>query len=135
MPITPEQLASSGSESDHQSALFCWCALAAVSYPDLRWFFAIPNGGARDQRTGARLKATGVKRGVLDTCLPVKRGSYSGLWIELKIEKYRTHKNGGLTDEQVLWKDHLLSQGYTVGIAYSWMEARDMLIWYLNYGK
>ena len=42
-PITPEQLAASGSEDGHQSALFCWAALNTEQYPQLKNLFAIPN--------------------------------------------------------------------------------------------
>mgnify|MGYP004433785991 CR=1 FL=1 len=39
----------------------------------------------RDARTAANLKRQGVKAGVPDLHLPVARGGYNGLYIELKV--------------------------------------------------
>lgn len=134
--ITPEQLAASGTEDGNQAALFCWAAINRVKYPELKWLFAIPNGGKRDKRTANKLKATGVKSGVLDTFLPVKRGHFSGLFIELKRIERKAKKatsKGGVTDEQDEWRKHLLSQGFGVYVAYGWEDARDCLISYLEW--
>lgn len=136
--ITPEQLAKSGSEDGHQAALFCWIALNKEEYPELDWAFAVPNGGKRDKRTANRLKATGVKSGVPDIFLPVRRGQFPGLWVELKrpeLKPKRQGSKGGVSDEQDKYKKHLLSQGYGVYVAYGWEDARDTMIAYLNYGK
>ena len=137
MSITPESLAKSGSEDGHQAALFCWIALNLHVYPQLEWAFAVPNGGLRDKRTANKLKATGVKSGVPDIFLPVRRCEFSGLWIELKrLElKPKREGKGGVSDNQIKWKEHLTSQGYGVYVAYGWEDARDTLIGYLNYGK
>lgn len=132
MPITPDQLCKSGSEDGHQAALFCWIALNIQTYPLLRWLFAIPNGGLRDKRTGGKLKATGVKAGVPDLCLPIPRGDFNGLWVELKIPKTDKKAKGVVRAEQKEWKRFLLQQGYGVYIAYGWEDARDTLIAYLE---
>lgn len=126
--ITPEQLASGGSEDGEQLALLCWCALNSATYPDLKWLFHIPNGGSRDKREAAKLKGMGVKPGVLDLCLPVKRGGYSGLYIELK-----KLKGGKVSQEQREWIDHLRSQGFGAIVCHGWIEARKVLIDYLNW--
>lgn len=136
--ITPEQLAKSGSEDGHQAALFCWIALNKEEYPELDWAFAVPNGGKRDKRTANRLKATGVKSGVPDIFLPVRRGHFPGLWVELKrpeLKPKREGSKGGVSDEQNEYKKHLISQGYGVYVAYGYEDARDTMIAYLNYGK
>jgi hypothetical protein len=124
--VTPDQLAKSGSEHGEQRALFAWLAwaelygfeaawddrtyagtwepgLVTYAVPELRWCHAIPNGGSRgdDKRSraiqGGKLKAEGVKPGVLDVFLPVVvRGAvsgapeplrciiYAGLYVEMK---------------------------------------------------
>ena len=46
----------------------------------------------RDIRTAANLKKEGVKRGVPDICLPVSRGKYHGLYIEMKAGKNKPSK-------------------------------------------
>lgn len=73
------------SEHQSQTAVISWWALACKGY-ELPPFalFAIPNGGARDMITGARLKQEGVRAGILDLMLAVKRGNFGGLFIEMK---------------------------------------------------
>lgn len=144
--VTPEQLAKSGSEDGHQAALFCWSASVLAQYPQLKWLHAIPNGGQRHIAEATKLVATGTRSGVPDVFLPYavwpamfagplemcKFKTYHGCYIEMKIEKQRNKKNGGLSDEQVEWRDYLLSAGYYWAICYSWIEARDVLIKYLE---
>lgn len=137
--ITPEMLAT-GSEAGEQSALFCWAALSVGKYPQLKWLYHIPNGGLRDIRTAANLKAEGVKAGVPDICLPYSAPMtpsesdawYHGCYIELKIEKRRNQKNGGCSEDQLDWIDYLQSSDYYVAVCYGWKEARDTLIAYFE---
>jgi hypothetical protein len=133
--ITPEQLAKSGSEHAHQTALFCWAALpeTKVMYPELKWMFAIPNGGFRDKITAGKLKAEGVKPGVWDIFLPVPiygdydHLKYVGLWIEMKAGR------NDLTEEQAEFGTYIAAQGlYRMEICWSWQAARDMIIEYLG---
>lgn len=129
--ITPEQLSNSGSESGQQKALFCWCNQNLDKYPELKWLFAIPNGGLRDSRTAGKLKAEGVKAGVWDIFLPVRKIEagiivWSGLWIEMKI---RPNK---LTLDQGRFGEYVMSQGYKTAVCYSWQEARDHILEYLG---
>ncbi|ELY6121718.1 TPA: VRR-NUC domain-containing protein [Acinetobacter baumannii] len=49
----------------------------------------IPNGGLRSKTEAARFKEMGVIAGTPDLLLPVARGGFSALWIELKSEKGR----------------------------------------------
>ena len=94
------------SESDEQIALFEWVALHERAYPDLMWLYHIPNGGYRCRTTAIRLKREGVKAGVPDICLPVSRGIYHGLYIELKAGRNTA------TDNQRRWIDGLTANGY-----------------------
>lgn len=136
--ITPEYLASSGSESSHQKALFCFFALPENQkrYPDVKYMFAIPNGGARTAITGARLKAEGVKPGVPDILLPLRRKYdwwYSGLFIEMKKPTYRNRKDGGISVEQTEYIAFLSLQGFKCVVCYTWEEARDEVIKYYGH--
>ena len=140
--ITPEQLASSGSEDGEQAALFCWCAMNVEWYPQLKWLHAIPNGGDRHVATAAKMVATGLRSGVWDIFLPlpieilwadlIDKVRYHGLYIEMKHQKHKTHRNGGLTAEQVEFRDYAVSMGYYCAVCYSWEEARDILIQYIE---
>lgn len=137
--ITPEDLAKSGSEDGHQMALFAWAADNVGKYPQLAWLFAIPNGGQRHIAEATKLVATGTRSGIPDIFLPCRgwraRGElegYAGCWIEMKLEKHRNRKNGGCSDDQLEWRAYLTSAGYYTAVCYSWIEARDVLIDYLE---
>jgi len=134
--ITPEMLAASGSEDGEQAALFCWAADSVGTYPQLRWLFAIPNGGSRHIAEATKMVAGGVRSGVPDVCLPspvhYRFKPYHGCFIEMKIEKRRKEVTGGVSKEQSEWISYLRYAGYYVAICYSWQEARDTLINYLE---
>lgn len=130
--MTPEQLAKSGSEDAHQMALFAWAATARRDFPQLAWLHAIPNGGLRSARTGAKMKATGARKGVWDVHLPVPRwrapsSVVTGLYIEMKKPG-----KGRLTDEQKDYRKHLDFYGYQSVVCFTWEEARDAILNYLD---
>lgn len=114
-------------ENAEQAALFQWAELASGAHPELRLLHAIPNGGLRDGRTAAILARTGVKSGVPDLCLPVARGGFHGLYIELK-----RLKGGVLSINQKTWLGLLAKEGYKAVVCRGWEEARDELLTYLN---
>ena len=116
-------------ESEHQTALFQWAKLMEGVYPELRHMFHVPNGGRRDRITAVRLKAEGVKPGVPDIMLPVPRGGYHGLWIELKVG------GGKPSKEQREWQDYLNAAGYCALLCYGWQTAREEIELYLNLPK
>lgn len=134
--INPEDLAGD-SEHSQQVALFAWAALSVGKYPALAYMFAIPNGGLRDMRTAVSLKAEGVRSGVPDIFLPYPKERwlykwYHGCFIEMKKEKHRNHKNGGCSEEQLDFIAYAVSAGYYCKVCYTWTEARDTLIAYLE---
>ena len=133
--MTPEQLAANGSEDGHQAALFCWAQQNLRDFPHIDRMFAVPNGGNRDARVGARLKMTGVKRGVPDVFLPVPKGRFAGLFIEMKKPADRGKKTqaGRTSSEQDSWLEYLAQAHYATAVCYSWEEAVNTLHWY--YGK
>lgn len=121
-----------GTESEHQAALFKWADFAAANYPELHWLHHIPNGAtlgstARDRAIrGSRLKAQGVKPGVADVFLPVARGGYTGLYIELKkpsVKPKRPTSRGGLSDEQLDFGCFVTNQGFLWCACYGWQDA------------
>ena len=74
-------------EDVEQTQLFAWANFARGKYPELTLMYHVPNGGKRSKAEAVRFKAQGVKAGVPDICLPVPRGKYHGLYIELKRVK------------------------------------------------
>lgn len=109
----------------HQTALFVWAQQSKIL--ELKWMFAIPNGGQRNAIIGSQLKASGTKAGVPDIFLPIPRNGFKGLWIELKRPK-----KGIVSAEQHEWLEYLGSQGYANHVCFGWEEARDCLLQYLN---
>lgn len=140
--MKPEDIAKSGTEAAHQTALFAWAALNIRTYPELKWMHHIPNGGSRgnDKRSamirGAQLKQQGVKIGVADIFLPVKRGDFSGLYIEMKKpdQKPKRDGKGGVSDEQQEFGDFVREQCFGWSVCYSWNEAAELIESYLNHG-
>lgn len=87
--------------------------------------FAIPNGGARDPITGARLKSEGVRAGVPDLQLAVKRGAHAGLFIELK------RPGGKTSDSQNAVLEYLCKAGYSAVVCFEAEEAINTIRAYL----
>jgi hypothetical protein len=141
--MDPDTLAKGDSESGHQQALFCWAAKKEVRdyIPEVKWLYHVPNGGSRGDTqksrsiAGGLLKAEGVKKGVPDLDLPVRSPcGHIGLRIEMKkpAEFRPGNDRAGCSEEQKEWLTHLQSQGYAVAVAYSWREAANIILAYLE---
>ena len=115
-------------EHYEQVALFQWAAMSLQAHPELDLMYAIPNAARRSPRQGAWMKAEGMKAGVPDVHLPVARGPYIGLWIELKAG------NNKPTQQQALRIAALREAGHRCEICYSWDAARSVIEEYLNAG-
>lgn len=113
-------------EAIEQQKLFNWIAFACGKYPELNLLYHIPNGGSRNKIEAANLKRQGVRAGVPDLCLPVARGNWHGLYIELKAGKNIA------TEKQKQWLNRLAEQGYLTAICYGWEQASKTLIKYLG---
>ena len=113
-------------EAEEQEALFRWAAWAAKQTPALELMFHVPNGGRRDATEAAHLKRQGVRAGVPDICLPVARGGYHGLFIELKTA------GGRASAEQKAWLGRLRLEDYKAEICVGWMEAVKTICLYLG---
>ena len=113
-------------ESDEQKALFQWIDYNKNKYEELETIYHIPNGGKRNAREAARLKQEGVRAGVPDVHLPIPKGMYIGLWIEMKAP------GGKLTNYQKDWKNKLESWGHKVIVCYNWEEAKNSILKYLE---
>lgn len=99
------------SESAEQQTVIEWCDWRHVP------IYAIPNGGYRNAREAARLKAEGVRAGVPDLCVPVARPPYHGLYIEMKVGKNKP------SAAQRDWIERLRFNGYRAAICYGSAEA------------
>lgn len=81
------------SEATEQQAVIRWAGYMSGRYPELELLYHIPNGGSRNKIEAANLKQQGVKSGVPDLCLPVGKGKYNGLYIEMKFGRNKPTKN------------------------------------------
>lgn len=113
-------------EAAEQIKLFRWVSFALSAHPELEMLYHIPNGGSRNPAEAANLKRQGVRSGVPDLCLPVPRGKYHGLYIEMK------YGDNTPTDNQKRWLRNLQRYGYAVSICYSCEAAIAELEKYLN---
>ncbi len=104
-------------EEQEQRAVIEWCELMTWRWPELARIFHIPNGGSRPRSEGARFQAVGVRAGVPDLMLPVPRGRFHGLWIEMK------RAGGRSSDVQLDWQSFLDAHGYDVHVCHGAGEA------------
>ena len=103
-----------------------WCELQSRKYPELSLMFAIPNGGQRSITTAGKLKKEGVKAGIPDLHLPVARGEYHSLFIEMKAGKNKA------TKLQVAMMEALEKVGNKCVVCYGAKEAIEATLEYLG---
>ena len=113
-------------ESTEQQALFVWAKLMQAQYPELSLLHAIGNGGKRNLIEAVRMKREGVLAGVSDIMLPVARGGFHGLYIELKVGKNKASAS------QEWWIAETAKQGYLAVVCYGWVEASETIKRYLE---
>lgn len=113
-------------ESVEQTSLFRWAGYERHKYPELDLLYHIPNGGSRNKIEAKNLKMQGVRKGVPDICLPVARGKYHGLYIELK-----RIKGGTVSADQKEWIEKLNNAGYYACVCKGWEAAKDVIMEYL----
>lgn len=113
-------------EDSEQIGVIDWANWNTGRFPELKLLFHIPNGGKRSKTEAIRFKAMGVKAGVPDLCLPVPKGGYAGLYIEMKFDKNKTTRN---QDE---WINNLRQQGYKVEVCWGGISATKILEEYLQ---
>lgn len=114
-------------ESEEQQALFEWAERLYGRYPELVLLYHIPNEGKRSKATGARLLKEGMKPGVPDIHLPVARGGFHSLYIELKRRKGST-----TSQAQKTWMQLLGKYGNKAVRCYGWEEAAKVIVEYLE---
>lgn len=106
---------------------------AVIQYFDLKHkghrgrLFAIPNGSYKSRAAASSFKREGLRAGVPDLMLPVARGGYHGLFIEMKRLK------GSVTSkEQKDWHEYLNAQGYLCVVCKGFEKAKEIIDCYLT---
>jgi hypothetical protein len=113
-------------EHETQCEIFRWAETEIVRHPELKYMFSTLNGVRLNIGQAVKAKKAGNKKGVPDIWLPVKRGQYSGLVIELKS------MTGTASDEQLEWIAFLQAQGYRACLCFGFMESVNTIKGYLN---
>lgn len=111
------------SEALEQRAVIEWCDANKVPC------FHIPNGGFRNKREAAHLKEQDVRPGVPDLCVPMARGGYHSLYIEMKAEK------GRVSGYQAKWIQLLREQGMCAYVCYGADNAIKLIEMYLGWQR
>ena len=114
-------------ERDEQELLFEWLEWRSISTPELTLAYHIPNEGRRSRRAGGELVKQGMKKGMPDICLPIPRGGYGALYIELK----RRH-GGRLSEDQRKCLAALNEAGNLAVVCKGFDEAKDVIERYLR---
>lgn len=115
-------------EHDEQKRLMEWWAeFSALHGLPVIALFAIPNGGERNVVVATRLKAEGVRRGVPDLFLALPKGSYHGLFIELKKPC-----GGKVSEHQRTYIRYLNSQNYLAIVCRGFDEAKQIICSYIS---
>ena len=111
-------------ESVLQKDCVAWFRLQYHSL--LRLLFAVPNGGRRNAREAAIMKAEGVMPGVADMILLVPSGDFHALCIEFKTGK------GRQTELQKQWQQDAERYGNRYVVCRSFDEFREQIKNYLS---
>ena len=93
-------------EAEAQETVVEWCEWHHLPV------FAIPNGGKRNAAEAAHMKRQGVRAGVPDLCIPIAKGKYHGLYIEMKVGRNKP------TALQMEWLTRLRDNGYAAFVCY-----------------
>jgi hypothetical protein len=108
-------------EHQIQSEYFKILAWNESKFPELKYIFAIPNGGKRSIGVAVKMKREGVKRGVPDIFVPIPKMDnllciISGKWLETKTDIGKQSK------EQKEYQKFLLDKGYNYALCRSVMN-------------
>ena len=110
------------SEELEQAAVVSWCEVKHIP------IIHIPNEGKRSAAYAARLKRMGLRPGFPDLFIPLARGIYHGLFIEMK------YAGGRASGAQEGWLRLLSKEGYAVSICYGFDEAKRIIEKYERLG-
>jgi hypothetical protein len=127
--LAPEFYRDTATEHQETAAVIQRANASLQAFPELALLFHVPNEAKRSKALAARLKAEGMKSGVPDLILPVARGVYHGLAIEMKRAK-----GGKLSENQAEWIQSLKRQGWLAVVCEGQDEAWRVLEEYVISG-
>lgn len=131
--LSPDKLAriprrKAQPEHEEQCALFTWARNPAVlrKYPALALLEGSMNGVKLTKTQAGKAKAAGMLKGSSDVRLPVARGHWIGLLIEMKVKPNRP------TTEQLDYGAAMEAEGHQFHVAYDWEQAKAIIEAYLS---
>jgi hypothetical protein len=107
-----------------QCELINWCRSQPIRQMDR--IFAIPNAGDRHPGYAAKMAQEGLTKGIPDLFLPVARGRYHGLFIEMK-----RRRGGTLSPEQKQKIADFSEEGYCCVVTKGYHQAIRSIVGYL----
>ena len=108
------------SEAEEQIAVVDWCQAMRIPIAH------IPNEGKRSPQYGAMMKRMGLQKGFPDLFIPMPKGGFHGLFLELKAQ------GGKTTKEQEEWLSLLNENGYAVCVAVGALQAVEKIKRYVR---
>lgn len=114
------------SEATEQIGIMAWCRAQESVSECLKYMYHCPNGGSRNKIEAGKLKKQGVKAGVPDLHLPIPKGKYCGLYIELK------YADGTIQPSQKEWIKAMRQYGHFTCICYEGERAVQVIKEYIN---
>lgn len=114
------------SEDTEQITVINWSQYQVNAHPELVLLHHCPNGGSRNKAEAVKLKQMGVLAGVPDLHLPVPKGVYSGLYIEMK------YGDGRLQTSQKDFLKAAAGHGNFCVVCYTAEEAIQIIRDYVN---
>lgn len=114
-------------EYDDQCRIFLTAEQYESIYPELKFIHCSLSGIRLPVGLAVKAKKGGNKKGIPDIFLPLRRGGYAGLYIELKRVT-----GGKISKEQGEWREFLIEQGYQHYFCYGFKDAWDKLFKYLE---
>lgn len=110
-------------EAEEQEALFAWCLVNGIE------MVHIPNERKCTAYVAGQLLRQGLRNGFPDNFIPIARGGFHGLFIELKRAKKSLSKK---SPEQREWVKKLNAAGYKAVFCYGAEEAKKVISEYLS---
>lgn len=118
------------SESKIQHICVSWFRRTFPQVANL--LFAVPNGGWRGARAGAKMVYEGQVRGVADLILLFPKGGKSSLCIEMKVPKRKGSQAGKQSAVQIAWQTLVEQHGSTYAVCHGLIEFVKAVCSYLQ---
>ena len=113
-------------ELNIQRGIIRWARMEDMNRPELALLHSIPNGAHVSDRNRMSLVSSGLLSGIPDLFLPVPRGTFHGLYIEVKSPTGRVSK------PQKYIMDLLTAQNFKCTIVRSFLDGIDAIETYLD---